>query len=51
MRAIDDEIGRLEAARSALLHEAMELNEPQSGRRVDRERSGPDRSDEQFQER
>jgi len=51
LRAIDDEIGRLEVARNALVHEAFEHDEPQSGRRADPDRSGRDRGDDLFQER
>jgi hypothetical protein len=51
LRAIDDEIGRLEAARNALVHEAFEHEEQPSGRRADPDRSGPDRGDDMFPER
>jgi hypothetical protein len=51
LRAIDDEIGRLEVVRGTLLHKALELEDQQSGRGMDRERSGSDRRDDQFQER
>jgi hypothetical protein len=51
LRAIDDEIGRLEVARGVLVQEALELEDQPSGRGIDRERSGSDRSDDQFQER
>jgi hypothetical protein len=48
LRAIEDEIGRLEVARDALVHEAMDHD---SGRRVDHDRSVPDRDDDLIHER
>ena len=51
LRSIEDEIGRLEVARDALVHEAMEHDEQPSGRRVDHDRSVPDRDDDLIPER
>ena len=51
LRAVEAEIRQLEIARDALLHESPEHDEKQSGRRFDRDRSEPDRSDDLLQER
>jgi hypothetical protein len=51
LRAIEDEIARLEIAREGLVHEVSDRDEPQSGRRFSPDRSEPDRSDDLIQER
>jgi hypothetical protein len=51
LRAIEDEIARLEIAREGLVHEVSDRDEPQSGRRFTPDRSEPDRSDDLIQER
>jgi hypothetical protein len=51
LRAIENEIARLEITREALLHDASERDEPQSGRRLTPDRSEPDRGDDVIQER
>jgi hypothetical protein len=51
LRAIEEEIARLEIAREGLLHEVSDREEPQSGRRFTPDRSEPDRSDDLMQER
>jgi hypothetical protein len=51
LRAIEDEIARLEVAREGLVREISDRVEPQSGRRFAPGRSEPDRSDDLIQER
>jgi hypothetical protein len=51
LRAIEDEIARLEMTREALMRDGSERDEPQSGRGVNRDRDEPDRSEELIQER
>jgi hypothetical protein len=51
LRAIEDEIARLEIAREGLVQEVSDRDEPQSGRRFTPDRSEPDRGDEMMQER
>ena len=51
LRAIEEEIARLEIAREGLLHEVSDRDEPQSGRRFAPDRSERDRSDDLMQER
>jgi NADP-dependent 3-hydroxy acid dehydrogenase YdfG len=51
LRAIEDEIARLEVAREGLMHEVSDRDEPPSGRRFTPDRSEPDRSDDVIQER
>jgi MobA/MobL family len=51
LRAIEDEIARLEVTREGLVRDSSDRDEPQSGRRFAPERSEPDRSDDLIQER
>jgi hypothetical protein len=51
LRAIEDEIARLEIARETLVQEVSERDEPQSGRRLAPDRSEPDRGEGLIQER
>jgi hypothetical protein len=51
LRAVEQEIARLEIAREGLVQEASKRDEPQSGRRFAPDWSEPDRSDDLIQER
>jgi MobA/MobL family len=51
LRAIENEIARLEVAREGLMHEVSDRDEPPSGRRVIPDRSEADRIDDLIQER
>jgi hypothetical protein len=51
LRAIEDEIARLEMAREGLVRELTDRDEPQSGRPFTPDRSEPDRGDDLMQER
>jgi hypothetical protein len=51
LRAIEDEIARLEVTREALVRDVSERDEQQSGRRFDPARGQPDRGDDLIQER
>jgi MobA/MobL family protein len=51
LRAIEDEIARLEVTRDALVRDVSERDDQQSGRQFDRHRGQPDRGDDLIQER
>jgi hypothetical protein len=51
LRAIEEEIARLEIAREGLVQAVSDRDEPQSGRRFAPDRSEPDRNDDLIQER
>ena len=51
LRAIEDEIARLEVTRESLVRDSSERDEPQSGGRLAPDRSEPDRSGDLIPER
>ncbi len=51
MRAIEDEIARLEVTRDARVRDSSDRDEPQSERGVNRDRDEPDRNDDLIQEK